>query len=221
MRVLIIEDDRRIGSIIRRGLESARYEVEWAADGQTGLEKALVGGYDLLVLDLMLPLVDGWTICRTVREARRTTPILMLSARDSVEDRIRGFEIGADDYLAKPFNFAELLARVHALLRRDHVHKTRIIRIADLEIDTTTGHVARAGCPVRLEPDEYALLEVLAGDEGRILSRDELRQRLAFEPAEAHFESLRHKIDGGREVRLIQALEGGSYTLRGPELVAA
>lgn len=221
MRVLMVEDDRQIGSVIRRGLESARFQVEWVTTGDAGLEAARRGGYSLIILDLMLPGLDGWTICRELRDARCTTPILVLSARDSVEDRIRSFEIGADDYLAKPFNFAELLARVHALLRRDHVRKSRVIRIADLEIDTTSGHVTRAGCSLNLSNEEYALLEVLAGDEGRVLTREELRQRVAFDAVEAHLETLRHKVDEGREVRLIQALEGQGFTLRGPELVAA
>lgn len=221
MRLLLVEDDRQIGSVLRRGLESARFQVEWVTDGATGLELARSGSYDLILLDLMLPGLDGWSICRELREARCTTPILMLTARDSVEDRIRGYELGADDYLPKPFNFAELVARVHALLRRGHVHKCRLIHIADLEIDTTSGRVSRAGFAIRLEPEEYALLEALASDEGRVLSREDLRQRVAFDAVEAHLETLRHKIDDGREVRLIQCLEGQGYTLRGPELVSA
>lgn len=169
----------------------------------------------------MLPELDGLTFCRTLRQRRNNTPILILSARDTVEDRVLGFDCGADDYLTKPFNFAELLVRVQALLRRDQVHKTRRIHIADLELDTRTGHVTRAGCPVRLTAEEYALLEILAGDEGRVFSREALRRRVAFEPVEAHLESLRHKIDEGRSVRLIQTLEDGGCTMRSPEPVLA
>jgi two-component system copper resistance phosphate regulon response regulator CusR len=221
MRLMLVEDDRQIGSVLRRGLESARYQVEWVTDGARALELAREGGFDLIILDLMLPGLDGLAVCRTLRQERDSTPVLILSARDSVEDRIRGFDNGADDYLTKPFSFAELLVRVQALLRRHHVHKTRLIRIADLEIDTRTGHVERAGFPVRLSPEEYALLEILASDEGRVFSREALRQRVAFDPIEAHLDSLRHKIDAGRAVRLIQALEGGAFTIRGPELAVA
>jgi two-component system, OmpR family, copper resistance phosphate regulon response regulator CusR len=221
VKILIVEDDSRIAAVVRRGLEGARYTVDLAADCESGLSAAVDGFYDLIILDLMLPGGDGWEICRRLRERRIVTPILILSARDSVDERIRGLEIGADDYLPKPFNFAELLARVQALLRRDHVHKTRVIRIADLEIDTTSGRVSRGGSPVELTSAEYSVLEALASDEGRTLSREALRQRVPFEDVEAHLDSLRHKVDEGRQPRLIHSLPGEGYTLRGPELVPA
>jgi DNA-binding response OmpR family regulator len=219
MRILIVEDDSRIAAVVKRGLEGARYSAEIAADGETGFNMALGGDFDLIILDLMLPGRDGWDVCARLRERRVTTPILVLSACDTVEDRIRGLEIGADDYLAKPFNFGELLARVHALLRRGHVHKTRVIRIADLEIDTTAGRVTRNGETLQLNSPEYSILEALASDEGRVLSREALRQRVPFEELEAQLESLRHKVDEGHQIPLIRTIPGQGFTLSGPELV--
>src|SRR5262245_43108740 len=145
MRILLIEDDEVIAERVKAGLEKARYAVEVAPDGETGLEMAQNGPYALLILDLMLPRRDGWSVCEALRRGRDPVPILMLTARDGVEERIRGLEIGADDYLPKPFDFNELLARVRALLRRDKLHKSRVIRIADLEIDTSARRVRRGG----------------------------------------------------------------------------
>ena len=130
-------------AVIRRGLESARFQVDVAEDGEAGLSLALAGEYSLIILDLMLPKRDGWSVCQALRNRRITTPILMLTARDTVEDRVKGLETGADNYLPKPFDFTELIARVRALLRRDKVHKSRVIQIADLEIDTVAGSVKR------------------------------------------------------------------------------
>src|SRR5437879_1095332 len=144
MKILLIEDEAAIAKVVRRGLEQARYVVEVAGDGAQGLERALEGGYGLIILDLMLPGMDGLRICEELRSHRCLTPILMLTARAGVPDRVQGLEVGADDYLTKPFDFAELLARVQALLRRDKIHRARVIRIADLEIDTGLRRVLRA-----------------------------------------------------------------------------
>ena len=155
MKVLVIEDDAGIGKLVRRGLEEAAYQVDVALDGATGLNMALGNTYVAIVLDVMLPKLDGWRVCEDLRSHRSRTPILMLTARDTVEDRVRGLEIGADDYLPKPFDFKELLARVRALVRRDKIHRTRMIRIGDLEIDTAQRRVTRAGRTIGLSHQEY------------------------------------------------------------------
>ncbi|HEV2473303.1 MAG TPA: response regulator transcription factor, partial [Chthonomonadales bacterium] len=172
VRILVIEDDEQISEIIQQGLEEAGYKVDVARDGATGLDMAETQAYSTLVLDVMLPKMDGWEVCKSLRASRNTVPILMLTARDSIPDRVHGLEIGADDYLPKPFHFSELLARVRALLRRDQIHKGRVIRIYDLEIDTTQRIVKRGGSEISLTPREYTLLEALAAREGRVLTRD-------------------------------------------------
>jgi two-component system, OmpR family, copper resistance phosphate regulon response regulator CusR len=223
MRILLIEDDPPIAAVVRRGLEEARFSVDLAADGNTGLEMALIEPYGLIILDLMLPGRDGWSVCETLRGRRVTTPILMLTARDAVDDRVRGLELGADDYLPKPFAFPELLARVRALVRRDQVHKGRVIRVADLEIDTAGAVVRRAGQEVTLTRREYTLLEALAANEGRVLTRETILDRV-WEDAESysnvvdvHVGSLRKKIDAGHAQKLIQTVHGTGYMLRRPE----
>jgi DNA-binding response OmpR family regulator len=223
VKILLVEDERAIASVIRRGLEGARFSVDAAEDGETGLRMALTDEYDLIVLDLMLPKRDGWSICRELRTRRKTVPILMLTARDAVEDRVKGLETGADDYLPKPFDFNELIARVRALLRRDKVHKAGVIRIADLEIDTAAARVRRAGQEIHLTPREYSLLEALASNEGRVLSREMILERVWTDgesysnTVDVHIGVLRKKVDSGHEVRLIQTVHGMGYTLRAPE----
>ena len=162
MNILLVEDDVVIARLIKTGLEKAAFTVTTADEGDKGLQLARSGSYDLIILDLMLPRQDGWSICAALRAHRNTTPILMLTARDTIEDRVKGLETGADDYLSKPFDFRELLARVRALLRRDKVHKSRIIQIGDLEVDTTSRSIRRAGQDIALTPREYSLLEFLA-----------------------------------------------------------
>jgi DNA-binding response OmpR family regulator len=197
--------------------------VEVAADGDTGLQMAREGFYALVILDLMLPGRDGWSICEALRARRNTVPILMLTARDGVEDRVRGLESGADDYLSKPFDFNELLARVRALLRRDRIHKSRVIRIADLEIDTSGLRVRRAGREVALTPHEFALLEALATHEGRTLTRELILERVwgnddrYSNTVNFHIASLRKKIDRGYAMKLIHTVHGVGYVLRGPD----
>jgi len=176
---------------------------------------------------VMLPGADGWEVCAALRARRDTTPILMLTARDAVEDRVRGFETGADDYLSKPFHFAELLARVRGLLRRDKIHRGRIIRIADLEIDTTAGLARRAGQEVHLTPREYTLLEALAASEGRVLTREMIQDRVWRDEesysntVDVHITYLRRKIDADHPVKLIHTVRGAGYVLRGPETEAS
>jgi DNA-binding response OmpR family regulator len=171
----------------------------------------------------MLPKIDGWRICQMLREDGNDVPILMLTARGSIEDRVQGLELGADDYLPKPFAFPELLARVRALLRRDKKHKTRLIRVADLEIDTAQWRVTRAGVEIKLTHREYELLEALASREGQVLTRETIQERIWMDEesysntVDVHIGQLRKKIDTGHDVKLIQTIRGVGYALYRPE----
>lgn len=220
MKLLLIEDEIPIADVVRRGLEEAGYTVDVAHDGDRGLKMALSGEYSLLLLDLMLPGRDGWSICRELRARRITTPILMLTARDAVQDRVQGLEMGADDYLPKPFDFSELVARVRALLRREGVHKGRVIRVADLEVDTGQMKVTRAGREIPLTRREYTLLEALAVNEGRVLTRDIIQNRVwsneesYSNTVDVHIGVLRKKIDADHPVKLIHTVHGLGYTLK-------
>src|SRR5579871_5365032 len=176
IRILLVEDEEGIAEAIQRGLEKANYRVDVTASGEEGLVLARQGSYALLILDIMLPDTDGCQVCERLRRLRSPLPVLMLTARDAVSDRVRGLEAGADDYLIKPFDFSELLARVRALLRRDKVHKKRVIEIGDLCIDTAARRVSRAGKSISLSPREYTLLETLAQAEGRVLTREVLQE---------------------------------------------
>ena len=222
MKVLVIEDEEAIASVVKKGLERAQYQVTVATDGVAGLEMATQELYSLIVLDLMLPRLDGWGVCRALRERRNPIPILMLSARDAVEDRVIGLGLGADDYLPKPFAFAELLARVQALLRRDRRHKGRQIVIEDLELDTQLRRVRRGGQGVELSPREYALLEALATHEGQVLTREVILERVWLDEesysntVDVCVGTLRKKIDVGHPVKLIQTVHRVGYTLRRP-----
>ena len=216
----MVEDDKVIASQIAKALERENFKVEVAADGEEGLELALIGSYDLILLDIMLPKRDGWSICSELRREKQTVPILMLTARDSVDDRIRGLEGGADDYLPKPFDVRELIARIHALLRRDKVHKTGSISIADLEIDTKGKTVKRAGRAINLTPREFELLEALARNEGRTLTRPAILENVwnneesLENTVNFHLASLRKKVDEPFELKLIHTVHGIGYVLR-------
>jgi len=223
MRILLVEDEKAIASVIRRGLEAARFEVDVASDGEEGLALALEREHAVIILDIMLPKRDGWSVCEELRARRIVTPILMLTARDGAQDKVRGLEIGADDYLSKPFDFSELVARVRALLRRDKIHRTRVIRIADLEIDTVAGSVRREGKELHLTRREFTLLEALAANEGRVLTREAILDRVWMDEesysntVDVHIGLLRKKVDAGRAVRLIHTVHGVGYTLRAPD----
>jgi Response regulators consisting of a CheY-like receiver domain and a winged-helix DNA-binding domain len=221
MRLLLVEDERPLGNLIRQGLEQAGYKVEWATDGDQGALLATEGGFDLVILDVMLPGRDGWSICQSLRARRDPVPILMLTARDAVDDRVKGLELGADDYLTKPFDFKELRARVRALLRRGNVNRARVIRVGDLEIDTVSRRVSRGGSEISLTAREYALLETLAASEGRILDRETILARAWPDPdgsgsntVDVYIWMLRKKIDADRSVKLIHTVHGRGYVLR-------
>lgn len=223
MKILVIEDDARISEVVASGLRLSHYKVDTAADGLTGLNLALEHPYTAIVLDLMLPKMDGLTICRRLRDAKCDTPIIMLTARDAVTDRVTGLDSGADDYLPKPFDFRELLARIRALQRRDSVHKTPVIHVADLVLDTTSRRVTRDGREITLTPREFTLLEALASHEGQVLSREVIQERVWLDDSsysntvDAHIKSLRKKVDSGYDVKLIQTVFGVGYTLRTPD----
>jgi two-component system copper resistance phosphate regulon response regulator CusR len=223
MKILVIEDDPLISEVVKSGLEQSHYKVDVAFDGKTGLDMALDHPYTVIVLDLMLPKMDGLSVCRNLREAKRDTPIIMLTARDAVSDRVKGLESGADDYLPKPFDFRELIARVRALQRRDNLHKTPIIKVSDLEIDTTSRTVKRSGKDIILTPREFSLLEALAAHEGQVLSREAIQERVWLDDqsysntVDAHIKGLRKKIDADYDVKLIQTVFGVGYTLRAPD----
>ena len=223
MKILLIEDEPGIARLIRRGLEAAGYSVEATADGRHGRERAGEKGYNLLLLDVMVPGMDGWQVCEALRAQGSQVPILMLTARDSVPDRVRGLDLGADDYLPKPFEFPELLARVRALLRRDRVHRARVIQVDDLVIDTGGRRVTRAGVEIGLSHREYELLEALAAHESQVLTREVIQERIWMDEdsysntVDVYIGMLRRKIDAGHARKLIQTVRGLGYTLRVPD----
>ena len=220
MRILLIEDEKPFAELVRRALEDVHHVVDVVYDGAEGLEKAESERYSLIILDVMLPGLDGFRICRELRAARDTTPILMLTARGEVRDRVRGLDAGADDYLPKPCDLTELRARVDALVRRDKVHRGKVIRIADLEVDTVARRVTRAGKEISLTRREYALLEALAVNEGRVLTRDAIRDRIWLDEnsfsnvVDVRIAILRRKIDAGHETALIHTIYGLGYVLK-------
>jgi len=222
MKILVIEDEEPLADVISTGLRQEGYIVQVALDGNKGISMATSEHYSAILLDVMLPGIDGWEVCRRLRDIRDTTPIMMLTARDSVRDRVHGLEIGADDYLPKPFDFAELIARVHALIRRDRVHRSRVIHIDDLVIDTGTRTVTRMGQQISLTNREYTLLEALASREGQVLTREAIMERVWMDEdsysntVDVYIGLLRKKIDSGHDVKLIQTAHGVGYVLRGP-----
>ncbi|HWB60074.1 MAG TPA: response regulator transcription factor, partial [Chthoniobacteraceae bacterium] len=171
MRVLLVEDEDKVARFVTLGLKAERYVVDRVADGTSGLDYALANEYDLLIVDLMLPGLSGTELIRKVRLKNESVPIIVLTARDAVDDKVKNFEAGADDYLTKPFAFAELLIRIKALLRRGPVNRSNTIHVGDLEIDRVTHHVKRNNAPIKLTSKEYGLLEYLAINAGRVVSR--------------------------------------------------
>ncbi len=220
MRVLVVEDDQRIAHFVAKGLRENTYAVDVAVDGAAALYQSAINVYDAVVLDVMLPVKDGFAVCREMREAGVKTPILMLTARDAVEDKVDGLDAGADDYLTKPFAFDELLARLRALLRRSgDVRPSRII-IADLEIDTAGQRVWRGGNEISLTSKEYALLEYLARERGKIVGRAEIAEHVWDENfdifsnlIDVYVKRLRTKMDEGFAAPLIRTRRGQGYIL--------
>lgn len=221
MNILIIEDDTATAEFVAGAFRQAGYATAHVADGEAGLAAALHGPYDAAVVDIMLPRLDGLEVIRRVRAAGRILPIIVLSARGSVDAKIRGLEAGGDDYLAKPFSVAELVARVQALLRRaSRAEETTILHVDDLEMDLVTHRVTRAGEPIDLQPLEYQLLEYLMRNRGRVVSRNTILDRVwnySFDPhtnvVESRVYHLREKIDRRSERKLIRTVRGFGYVL--------
>jgi DNA-binding response OmpR family regulator len=227
MRILLVEDDIDLAQFIRKGLKEEQYAVDVAGDGEEGLQLALVNPYDLLILDIMLPKLDGLTLCRRVRAKGNATPVLLLTARNTVEDKVSGFETGADQFLTKPFAFAELLARIRALLRRGAPPQYTHLKAADLELDPASHRVWRAGKDIALTNKEYALLEFLLRNKNRVLTRTAIIEHvwdISYDPmtniVDAHIRALRAKIDREYAPPLIATVRGAGYMLEEPEPVA-
>ena len=221
MRILVVEDERKLSSFIKRGLREANYAVDVADNGDDGLFLAQSNPYDVIVLDVMLPGCDGIQVCRKLRQAHIDTPVLMLTARDDIEDKVSGLDAGADDYLTKPFSFPELLARIRALLRRKQKEKANRLKVADLELDLLTRKVFRAGKEIILTPTEYGLLEYLMHNAGQVVTRTMISEHVWNDDFDSfsniinvYVNYLRTKIDAGHEKKLIHSLRGVGYTLK-------
>src|SRR6476619_3398228 len=220
MRILLVEDEPRMANVIAKGLREQSYAVDVAQDGDAGLYQAAINDYDVIVLDVLLPERDGFEVCRELRRRGNATPVLMLTARAAIDDRITGFDAGADDYLTKPFSFRELLARIRALLRRDSQLRPDVLEIADLVVDSASHRVCRANNEVPLTAKEYALLEYLARRAGQLVSRSEIAAHVwddSFDPfsniIEVYINRLRKKIDGSRSIKLLHTRRGEGYIL--------
>ena len=221
MTILIIEDEKKLVGILKRALKGERYSVVVAYDGKEGLEKAIKSSYSLILLDVMLPEMDGFAVCRELRKRQIHTPIIMLTAKGGAEDRVAGLDVGADDYLIKPVGLDELFARIRAVLRRRITVDAEIMKIADLELDKKKHELFRAGEIIPLTPKEYKLLEVLLNNQGEAISRRRLIDNAwgpGFEETNnelnVHIRYLRKKIDGNRTKSLIQTIRGTGFVIK-------
>ncbi len=222
MRILVVEDDSKIGAFLKKGLQEAGYAVDLARDGEKGLDLFSTQPYDAAVVDLMLPKLDGLSMIETIRRQGNTTPVLILSAKRSVDDRIRGLQHGGDDYLVKPFSFGELLARIQALIRRDSGNsEPRILSAGSLQLDLLQRSVERDGQPIPLSAREFSLLEYLLRNKGRIVSKTSILEKIydySFDPQTNVVDvlvcRLRNKIDKEHEYKLIHTVRGMGYVLK-------
>jgi two-component system copper resistance phosphate regulon response regulator CusR len=220
MRILVVEDERVAAEVLAKGLREHAYAVDVAADGVTALEQAVTNDYDLIVLDILLPRLNGLDVCSRLRADGLTVPILMLTARGGPDQRVQGLDAGADDYLPKPYHFPELLARVRALLRRGPALAPAVLSFHDLRVDTRARRVERAGRAIALTTKEYALLEYLLRRQGEVVGRADIAEHVwddSFDPMsnliEVYIQRLRRKIDDGQPAKLIQTQRGAGYSL--------
>lgn len=225
MKILIVEDEQKAGDYLKQGLSEAGFSVDLLRDGLDGLHQAMNEEYDLIILDVMLPNLDGWNILQKLRQASNSTPVLFLTARDQVEDRVKGLELGADDYLVKPFAFSELLARVHSLLRRGKTKDSETLQAADLVLDLIRRRVTRATKRIDLTAKEFLLLELLLRRQGEVLPRSLIASQvwdMNFDSdtnvVEVAMRRLRAKIDDDYEIKLIRTIRGMGYVLDIPEI---
>ena len=225
MRILVVEDETKVAQIIERGLMSATFAVDVAPDGPSGLALATTYSYDLIVLDLMLPGLTGSEVLRRLRKLNQQVPVLILTARDALADKISNFESGADDYLTKPFAFAEFLVRIKALLRRGPLTRSSILRVEDLELDRLSQQVKRSGRRITLTSKEYALLEYLMSNANRVLSRTMIIEHVwdqSFDGVtnivDVYIRHLRNKVDEKHETKLIRTIRGAGYSISDWEL---
>ncbi len=221
MRILLIEDEKKLSGFIRKGLLEQSYSVDVAYDGLRGSTLASQNDYDLIILDIVLPKQDGWTTCRKIRKEGITTPILMLTALGETDDKVKGLDSGADDYLTKPFEFAELLARVRAILRRKYSQPETILRVNGLVLDPTRHLVERDGKTIKVSAKEFALLEYLMRNQGRVMTRTQISEHVwdidfdrGSNVIDVYIKSLRQKLDKGFSKRLIHTVIGVGYTIR-------
>ena len=224
MRLLVIEDDAKLAAVMRQGLREHGFVVDVAADGSIGLEMGLAGMYDAIVLDLLLPRLNGLDVLKELRARKIPAPVLMLSARGALEDRVRGLDLGADDYLPKPFDFSELLARLRAITRRPATGPRTVLVLADLELDPAARDVRRSGRRIELTAREFALLEYLLRRKGVVVTRDMILQNVwdtdyegGSNLIEVYINYLRRKIDHDATTKLIHTVRGVGYVLREPE----
>lgn len=224
MKILIIEDEQKTGDYLKQGLSEAGFVTDLARDGIDGMHLAMTDDYDLVILDVMLPGIDGWQVLKGIRQIGKQMPVLFLTARDQIEDRVKGLELGADDYLVKPFAFSELLARVRTLLRRGKSKEPEVMQVADLELDLLRRRVTRAGKRIDLTSKEFALLELLLRRQGEVLPRSLIASQvwdMNFDSdtnvIEVAMRRLRAKVDDDFEPKLIRTVRGMGYVLEIPE----
>jgi len=220
MHILLIEDEMKTAAFIRKGLSEANYTTDHIDNGRDGLDLALNREYDLIILDVMLPGIDGWEVLTRMRSRGKETPVLLLTVLSEVEDRVKGLELGADDYLVKPFVFSELLVRIQTILRRGPIRPSEVLKVADLEIDFPAHRVTRAGQRIDLTPKEFTLLTLLARRSGEVLSRTRIVERIwdtgidgDTNVLDVHMRRLRVKVDGPYEQKLIHTVRGIGYVL--------
>ncbi len=226
MKILIVDDDCSLLEQLQNSLEQQRYIIEAAMDGEEALDRLFEITFDLIILDIMMPKMDGLTLLKQIRDTDINTPVLMLTARSDIKDKIKGLDLGADDYLAKPFSFEELLARIRALLRRQGEQSVPVLSIKDLRLDTINREVTKKGAVINLTPREFSILEFLLYNKDRVISRFSLAEHVwgdDFDPfnmsnfMDVHIKNLRHKISDSGPDKIIQTIRGIGYTIRSSE----